>query len=91
MVVGRILLAPACSRGVLPFPLARKFKNKRARCVLLTFARATARFEGELSMESCLIALSTIRGVVFLGEKSSLGPSRFSIGGRSSIRCRVAR
>ena len=62
MVVGRIRLAPACPRGVLPFPLARTFKNKRVRCVLLPAARATASFERELSMESCLIALSTARG-----------------------------
>ncbi len=91
MVVGRILLAPACPQGVLPFHLARKFKNMRVRCVLLTAARATARFERELSIESCLVALSNARGVVFLGGNPSLGPSGFSIGGRSSIRFRVAR
>ncbi len=62
MVVGRILLAPACPRGVLPFPLARNIKNKRVRCVLLIVARAAARFERELSMKSCLVALSTARG-----------------------------
>ena len=84
-----------CPRGVLLFPLARTFKNMMVRCVLLTTARATARFERELSIESCLVALSTARGdgggMVFLGGNPSLGPSRFTIGGRSSIRCRVAR
>ena len=74
MVVGRILLAPACPRGVLPFPLARKFKNKRVRCVLLTAARAEARFERELSMESCLVALSTTRGGGFSGREPQSWP-----------------
>jgi hypothetical protein len=59
MVISRILLASACPRGVLPFPLGRKFKNKRVRYALLTAARAAARFERKLSMESCLVALST--------------------------------
>ncbi len=62
MVVGRNLLAPACPRWVLPFPLGRKFKNKWVRCALLTDARASVRFERELSMENCLVALSTARG-----------------------------
>ena len=74
MVVGRILLAPACPRGVLPFPLARKFKIKRVRCVLLTVARAAARFERELSMESCLVALSTARGDGFSGREPQSWP-----------------
>ena len=62
MVVDRILLAPACPRGVLVFPLAGKFNSMQVRCVMLTAARAAARFERELSMESCLVAMSTARG-----------------------------
>jgi hypothetical protein len=69
MVVGRIRLAPACPRGVLHFPLARKFKNMRVRCVLSTAERAAARFERELSMESCLVALSTARGDGLFGRE----------------------
>ncbi len=62
MVVDRTRLVPACPRGVLAFPLAGKFKSMRVRCVLLTTARAAARFARELSMESCLVARSTARG-----------------------------
>jgi hypothetical protein len=59
---GGTRLAPACPRGVLAFPLAGKCKSVRARFVLLEAARAAARFEREISMESCLVALSTSRG-----------------------------
>ena len=62
MVVDRILLAHVCPRGVLAFPLAGKFKNMRVWCVLLTAARAAARFETELSMERSLVALSIAKG-----------------------------
>jgi len=62
MVMGRILLAPTCPRGVLVFSLEGKFKSMRVRCVLLTVVWAAARFERELSMESCLVAMSTARG-----------------------------
>jgi len=62
LVVGRNLLASACPQGVLAFPLAGKFKSMRVSCVLPIDERATARFERELSMESCLVALSTARG-----------------------------
>ena len=62
MVVDRILLAPACPRGVLVFRLAGKFSSMRVRCVLLTTARSAARFEREISMKSCLVASSTARG-----------------------------
>ena len=34
----------------------------RVRFVLLAAAKVAARFERELSMESCLVALSTARG-----------------------------
>ncbi len=62
MAVDRILLALVCARGGLDFPLAWKFKNMRVRCVMLPAARTTARFERELSMKNCLVALSIARG-----------------------------
>jgi len=62
MVVDRTRLALAYLRGVLAFPLAGKFKSMRVRFVLLAAARAVARCERELSMESCFIALSRARG-----------------------------
>ncbi len=62
MVVDRILLAHVCPRGVLDFLLAGKFKNIRVRCVLLPSTRTTTRFERELSMVSCLVALPIARG-----------------------------
>ena len=74
MVVGRILLAPACPRGVLAFPLAVKFKSMRVRCELLTTARTAARLERELSMESCLVALSTARGDGLSGREPQSWP-----------------
>jgi hypothetical protein len=61
MVVDRTRLAPGCPRGVLAFPLAGKCKSMRVRFVLLAAARAAARFERELSTDSCLVALSTSR------------------------------
>ena len=74
MAVGRILLAPACPRGVRVFPLAGKFNIMRVRCVLLAAARVAARFERELSMESCLVALSTARGDGLSGSEPHYGP-----------------
>ena len=74
MVVGRILLAPACPRGVRDSPLTRKFNIMRVRCVLLAAARAAARFKRELSMESCLVALSTARGDGLSGNELQSGP-----------------
>ena len=70
MVMGRNLLEPACPRGALAFPLAGKFKTKRVRCVLLPAARAAARFVREISVESCLVALSTARGDSLSGIES---------------------
>ena len=77
MVVGRILLAPACPRGVLVFPLAGKFNRMRVRCVLVEAARASALFERKLSMESCLVALSTARGDGLSGIESKSWPIKF--------------
>ena len=62
MVVGRILLAPAWPRGVRILPLAGRFKFMRVRCVLLAATRVDARYARDLSMESCLVALSIARG-----------------------------
>ena len=76
MVLCHILLAPTCPRGVLPFPLARKFKNMRVQCELLTTARAAARFERKLSMESCLVALSDARGDGLSGREPQSWPIR---------------
>ena len=62
MVVDRNRLAPACRRGVLAFPLEGKFKIMQVRFVPWAVARAAVRFESKLSMESCLVALTTRRG-----------------------------
>ena len=77
MVVDRILLEHVCPQGALAFPLARKFKNMRVRCVLLTTVRAAARFERKLSMESCLVALSIARGDGMSGIEPQSWPIRF--------------
>ena len=74
MVVGRILLAHAYPRGVHVFPLVGKFKSMRVRCVRLTAARAAARFERDLSMESRLDALSTARGDGLSGREPQSWP-----------------
>ncbi len=63
----------------------------RVRFVLLATARAAVRFERELSMESCVAALSTTRGAGLSIENPSLSPSRFSSGGRTNDRNFVAR
>ena len=62
MVVDRTCMAPAYRREVVAFPLAGKFKRMRVRFVPWAVARATARFDSELSIESCLVAMSTARG-----------------------------
>jgi hypothetical protein len=62
MVVDRILLAHVCPGGILDFPLARKLKNMRVRCVMLAATRSAVRFERGLSMESCLVALYIAKG-----------------------------
>ena len=74
MVVDRTRLAPACPRGVFAFPLAGKCKSTRVRYVLLAAVRAAARFERELSMESCLVALSTSKGDGLFGREPHSWP-----------------
>ena len=76
MVVGRNLLMLVCPRGALAFPLAGKFKTMRVRCVLLPAERAAARFARELSMDICLVALSTARGDGISGIESQSWPIR---------------
>ena len=85
MVVDRNMLARAYPRGVLVFPLAGKFNSMRVRCVLFTAARAAAHFERELSMESCLVVLSTARRDGLPRRELSLGPIRFAIGANRVI------
>jgi hypothetical protein len=74
MVVGRILLAPAWPLGVRVFPLAGKFKSMRVRCVLLAVNRIAARFARKLSVESCLVAMSTARGDGLSGIEPQSSP-----------------
>jgi len=62
MVMDRTRLAPAYLRGVRNIPLAGKGKLRRVRSVILASARVAARLEREVSMESCLVAMSTTRG-----------------------------
>ncbi len=47
---------------VLDFPFVGKFITSQARYVPLAAARAAAHCESDLSMESCLVSLSTTRG-----------------------------
>ena len=76
MVVDRTRLVPACPRGVFAFSLAGKCKFMRVRFVLLATTRAAARFERELSMERCLVALSTTKGDGMSGRESQSWPIR---------------
>jgi hypothetical protein len=62
MVVTHPRLEPARRREAPDFPLAGKFSTMRVRCVPLAFAWASAQCESDLSIESCLVALSTTRG-----------------------------
>ena len=70
LVMNRNRLAPVCARGVFAFPLAGKCKSMRVRLVLAAAARAAARFERELSMESCMVAVSTASGDGLSGRES---------------------
>ncbi len=62
MVVGRPRLEHAYRRGASAFPLAGNFKRTRVQFAPLAVAWAAARCEGDLSMESCLVAMYTTRG-----------------------------
>ena len=61
------------ARG-LCFSLAGKCKSMRVRFVILATARAAARFERELFMESCLVALTTARGNGLPGREPQSWP-----------------
>ena len=67
-------VAPACRREVLALPLLGKVKRMRVRLVPWEVARAAARFENELSMESYLVALSTARGEGLSGREPHSWP-----------------
>ena len=72
MVVDRTRLVLACMRGVFAFPLAGKGKSMRVRFMLLAAGRAAARFDRDLTMVSCSVALSTTRGdSMSVGEPQS--------------------
>jgi hypothetical protein len=86
MVVGLPRLEPACQRGGFALPSAGKFKRIRVRCMPVAIACVVALCSSDLSIESCLVALSTKEGRVCPGGIPSLGPSRFASGGRSSDR-----
>jgi hypothetical protein len=61
-VVACRCLAVALRRGAPVFPFVGKFIIMRRCCEFLVAARAASRCENDLSMESCLVALSTTRG-----------------------------
>jgi len=69
MVVASLRLEVARRPGVPDFPFAGKFSTTPARCVPLAAARVAARCESDLSMESCLVAMSTTRGEGLSGRK----------------------
>ena len=64
MVVARLRLEVARRRGVPDFPFVGKFSTTQTRCVPLSTARVAVRCESDLSMESCLVAMSTTRGKI---------------------------
>ena len=59
MVVACLRLWVARQRGAHNLPFVGKFSTMRARRVALVSARITVRCESALSMEGCLVALST--------------------------------
>ena len=69
MVATRPRLVVARRLGAPDFTFAGKFRKTRVRCVLLASAWAAARCDSDLSMESCLVALSTTRGEGLSGRK----------------------
>ena len=62
MVVAHLRLEVARRRGFPDLHFVGKFNTTQARCVPLAAARAAARCESNLSIESCLVALSPVRG-----------------------------
>ena len=74
IVMTRPRLDPARRREAPDFPSARKCSTTRVRCVPLAFAWASAQCESDLSMERCLVALSTIRGEGLFRREPHYGP-----------------
>jgi len=62
MFVALPRLELAWRRRAPAFPLTGKFRRMRVRFAPLAVAWAAARCENDLSMERCLVALSTTRG-----------------------------
>jgi len=77
MIVVRPRVEVARRRGGPDFPFAGKFRKTRVRRVPLAFAWAEARCESDLSMESCLVALSTTREEGLFGRESHSGSISF--------------
>ncbi len=77
MVVVRRRLAAARRHHALVFSFVGKFSMMQARCESLAAARVASRCESDLSMESCLVALSTTREEGLVGRESQSGLSMF--------------
>ena len=69
MMVVRLRLEVARRRGAPVFPCVGKFVMIQGRCVSLPAARVASRCESDLSMESCLVALSTTIGEGLSGRE----------------------
>jgi len=69
MVVTRPRLYVARRRGAPDLTLVGKFSIMRALCVVLASARVMVRCARALSMESCLVDLSTACGEGLSGRK----------------------
>ena len=75
MVVALLHLEVARRRGASDFPFVGKCSMMHARCVALAAARVASRCESDLSMEGCLVALSTTSGESLSGRESQSGLS----------------
>ena len=73
MVVARMRLEVARRRGPPEFTFVGKSRTTQVRCVPLEAARVAARCERDLSMESCLVALSTASGEGLSGREPYTG------------------
>ena len=76
MVMACLRLEVALRRGAPIFIFVGKFIMMHARFVSLAAARVASRCESDLSMESCLVALSTIRREGMSGRESQSGFSK---------------
>ncbi len=73
MVVARLRLQVVRRRGAPDFHFVGKFSTTQARCEPLTAARVASLCQRDLSMESCLVALSTARGEGLSGSEPQSG------------------